>query len=620
MTATLGVCNQQGIKMIQYTVSFEKANSHIFDVKLNINSALKKGQTFYLPNWIPGSYMIRDFSRNITSLNARSNGSQIAIAKLDKSTWQLQCDVESVELNYQVYAWDLSVRSAHLDNQHAFFNGTSLFLGIKGFELQKHSVVIEASEVAKKENWQVATAMPPTKVDEFGFGEYINANYEELIDHPFELGNLELVEFDVLGVPHKMYFTEAPARVDWQRITKDVKQICEAEIEFFGDEHPPFEQYVFMTFVQKNGFGGLEHMASTALHCSYKDLPLVGEDTDKINSDYRTFLSLCCHEYFHCWNVKRIKPAKFIPSNLEREIHTELLWFFEGITSYYDELLLARSGVVEPSSYLDMFAQTITKVTRSKGRLKQSVTDSSFDTWTKFYKQDENAVNSIVSYYTKGALIAFCLDFEIRKLTDNKKSLDDLMRIIWNQHGKTGVGVGEVQIKKLAEELTGQSMKEFFNKALYSTEDLDLETIFEQLDINYQVIPQYLSIEKGGYVLKAKDRKSVSFLAITHKASALGAQIVSVTDGGCGSTCGLSNDDVVIAIENVRVTSRELDTTIAKIPLGTSIDIHYFRREKLFHTRCTLTEGDANTCYLSFNNDNPSEKMLAWSTGKQNKI
>jgi predicted metalloprotease with PDZ domain len=601
--------------MIQYTVSFEKANAHIFEVKLNITSALAKGQTFYLPNWIPGSYMIRDFARNITCLTATSKQSEVIVTKIDKSTWILGSDVDSLELNYQVYAWDLSVRSAHLDNQHGFFNGTSLFLGIKGFESETHKVVLKASQNAIQQDWQVATAMPSSKIDNAGFGEYVNADYDELIDHPFEFGKLELVEFDVSGVPHKMFFTEAPARVDWQRIAKDVKQICETEVKFFGDEKPPFDQYVFMTFVQKIGFGGLEHMASTALHCSYKDLPLIGEDIDKINVDYRTFLSLCCHEYFHNWNVKRIKPAKFIPTSLEQEIHTELLWFFEGITSYYDELLMVRAGVVEPSAYLDMLAQTITKVTRSKGRLTQSVTESSFDTWTKFYKQDENAVNSIVSYYSKGALVAFCLDFEIRKLTKHQKTLDDLMRIIWKQHGKTGVGVGEVQIREIAETLVGESMKDFFNNALYTTQELDLKPIFDSMDINYQIIPQYLALEKGGYVATLKERKDVSFLGITHIDNPLGAQIVSVTNDGCASNSGLSNGDIIVAIENVRVTSLELDICIAKIPLGTSINIHYFRREKIYETQCVLKQGDANTCYLSFKSEKPSDTMLAWAVG-----
>ena len=601
--------------MIHYTVSFEQANAHIFDVKLNLNFALHKGQTFYFPNWIPGSYMIRDFAKNIVSLSGNTKGQVVSLEKSDKSTWQLLEDVECLEINYQVYAWDLSVRSAHLDNQHGFFNGTSLFLAIKGYEGEQHKVILHASELARSKQWHVATAMPAADVDEFGFGKYASQNYDELIDHPFELGDLKKLTFEVKGVPHEMVFTEAPEFVDWNRISNDVQRICEAEVEFFGDDKPPFERYVFMTFVQKNGFGGLEHRASTALHCSFEDLPLIGDDPEKMDDNYRGFLSLCCHEYFHCWNVKRIKPARFIPLDMSKEVHTELLWFFEGITSYYDELLMARAQVVKPAEYLDMFAKSLTRVLRGKGRLKQSVTESSFDAWTKFYKQDENATNAIVSYYTKGAMVAFCLDFEIRRITENKKSLDDLMRIIWNQHGKTNKGLGETQVQQLCKELVGQSMSEFFNKALYSTEDLDLNTVFESLGVKFQLIPQYLHNEKGGFAKKPKQRKLVSFLGVTHKSDPLGAKIHSVSEESCAASAGLSNGDVIIAIENIRVNSSELDKVIARIPIGTQVCVSYFRRDRLFHTQCLLKEGDPNTCYLSIKNKEPDEALVRWILG-----
>jgi len=602
--------------MIHYTVSFEQADAHLFDVRLNLNFALHKGQQFYLPNWIPGSYMIRDFAKNIVTLNGNSKGTPVSLEKLDKSSWQLLQDVECLEINYQIYAWDLSVRSAHLDNQHGFFNGTSLFLAIRGYEAEKHTVILNASERAQANRWTVATAMTPKDTDGAGFGKYISDNYDELIDHPFEIGDLTKVEFEVSGIPHKMVFTEAPKFVDWQRIAKDVAKICETEIAFFGDEKPPFERYVFMTFVQKNGFGGLEHMASTALHCSFEDLPLLGDDPENMDEKYRTFLSLCAHEYFHSWNVKRIKPARFIPMDMSQEVHTELLWFFEGITSYYDELLLARARVIKPVEYLDMLAKTITRVVRSKGRLTQTVTESSFDAWTKFYKQDENAINSIVSYYTKGALVAFCLDWEIRQKTNQQKSLDDLMRIIWNQHGKTNKGVGETQVQQLAKELVGESMSEFFNRALYSTEDLDLDTIFAERGIHFQLVPQYLYNEKGGFVSQAKQRKLVSFLGITHNPDSLGAKIHSVTHGSCGAKAGLSNGDIIIAVDNIRVTSAELDNMIARIPIGTEVNISYFRRERLFHAKCQLKEGDANTCYLSLKDEEDVEALVAWAMGE----
>lgn len=601
--------------MIHYSVSFEKANQHLFDVKLKLDTCLSKGQTFFLPNWIPGSYMIRDFARNIVTLSATSKKKSVALQKLDKSTWQLLEDVDCLQLEYQVYAWDLSVRSAHLDNQHAFFNGTSLFLGVSGLEDQVCWLQIIASEHARKNDWKVATAMSSKDIDSHGFGDYFASDYAELIDHPFEVSNWVSLEFDVCGVDHQMVFTEAPERVDWQRVAKDVQKICETEVSFFGDEKPPFERYLFMTFVQKKGFGGLEHMDSTALHCSFADLPLVGDDQEKISPEYRTFLSLCCHEYFHCWNVKRIKPARFIPMDLSKEIHTQLLWFFEGITSYYDELLMARAGVIETTDYLDMLAQTITRVMRSTGRHKQTVTDSSFDAWTRFYKQDENANNAIISYYTKGALVALCLDFEIRRLTNDKHSLDDLMRQIWQQFGKTGQGLGETQVKQLVSELVGQPMEAFFDKALYSTEELPLQNLFEQLGVDYQLLPQNTQDEKGGYRKKTKPHKAVSFLGLTHRPDPLGLKVVSVAEASCACQAGISNADIIIAIDNLRVTSSEIDKMVAQIPLGTKITISYFRRERLYHCECLLTEAEANSCYLSLKDSAVTPELLDWVHG-----
>ncbi|WP_196137668.1 M61 family metallopeptidase [Aliikangiella sp. G2MR2-5] len=601
--------------MIHYTIGFEQANAHIFDIKLNINFPLHKGQQFYLPDWIPGSYMIRDFARNIITLDANTKGTSVGFEKTGKSGWQLLENVDCLEINYQVYAWDLSVRSAHLDNVHGFFNGTSLFLAIKNYESEKHTVILNASLLAKDNNWIVATAMPAKNIDSNGFGKYVSDNYQELIDHPFEFGQLVKVSFDVFGVPHDMFFTEAPPRVDWERIAADLKKICETEVKFFGDEKPPFERYVFMTFVQKKGFGGLEHMASTALHCSFEDLPLISENSDKVDENYRTFLSLCCHEYFHNWNVKRIKPASFIPMSLNKEVHTELLWFFEGITSYYDELLLARSGVIPVDAYLDMIAKLYTRVMRGKGRYKQTVTESSFDAWTKFYKQDENAMNAIVSYYTKGAMVAFCLDQEIRHKTNGMQSLDDLMRVIWRDYGKTGRGLGETQVQQLVKELTGQSFNEFFDKALYSTDDLPLKEYFDRLGVNYQQIPQYLATEKGGYIDKPKERQPLSFLGVICQADPLGAKVSIVFEDSCAQMAGISSGDIIIAIDDIRITADELDKTISRIPLSTQVSISYFRRDKLYRTECTLTHSDDNTVYLSFQNEKPADEIVKWVLG-----
>lgn len=598
--------------MIKYRVSLENANQHLINVCMTITQPLKKGQEFWLPDWIPGSYMIRDFSRNIVTLKAKENSHPIQLLKKSKSTWLLQQDVKELRVNYQVYAWDLSVRSAHFDDQHCFFNGTSLFVALRGKEELSHQVEIVASKFASMKDWKVATSMSQVHLDPKGFGTYQSVSYADLIDHPFEIADFIEVGFIVDKVEHKMVFAEAPKNIDLERIAKDVQRICQYECSFFGDEKPPFNRYLFMTFVQKKGFGGLEHLSSTALHCSHDDLPIIGEDKEKKSADYQKFLSLCCHEYFHCWNVKRMKPAKFESYKLQQEVNTELLWFFEGITSYYDELFLIRAGVITSENYLDMLAKNITRYMRGSGRLKQSVTESSFDAWTKFYQQDENASNAIVSYYVKGALVAFCLDFEIRKLTNNKHNLDDLMRFVWKEYGKKSNGVEEKDIQKATELLVGKSMQDFFEHILYSTEELDLELLFEQMDVCYQLLPESKEMEKGGYTKTKIKTKPTCSLGINHKSNSGGAEIVSVFDGGCGSSGGLSSGDIIIAIDGYKVESSELDKTIAKFPLGSKIEISFFRRDKLYQRSIQLNPTQANTCYLSFNQSKPSEKFNEW--------
>jgi len=539
--------------MINYAVSLDSPKEHLIQITLTIEHRLDSGQLFWLPNWIPGSYMIREFSRNIMEIVAEENGKAIGLCKVASNNWELQQSVNRLSICYKVYAWDLSVRSAHFDQHHCFFNGTSLFLAIKGFEDQRHHVEIIAP-VLKDLNWKVSTAMPQHECDPEGFGKYICKNYAELIDHPFEIADTIKSEFVVKGVPHQMVFTESPQCVDVKRIASDVSRICQYECDFFEDEVPPFERYMFMIFVQKTGFGGLEHRASTALHCGHADLPMIGEDTKVKSAGYQTFLALCSHEYFHSWNVKRIKPARFKSYDLQLEVNTELLWFFEGVTSYYDELFLLRSGVISGEEYLNMIAKNITRYMKGEGRSVQSITESSFDAWSKFYKQDENAVNSIVSYYVKGGLVAFCLDFEIRKLTQETKTLDDLMRMVWRSFGKPLKGVGEKDIQASAEKLVGKPMTDFFEHVLYSTDDLDLHNLFEGLGVNYRLCSSKNQNETGGFQRKLSDRSEVNSLAVTHKSANGGAEIMSVSNGGAASVSGLANKDLIIAIDGYRVS------------------------------------------------------------------
>jgi len=310
---------------VSYILKPSHPEAHEFEVQLTATDLDPAGALFQLPNWIPGSYMIRDFSKNILSITAHADGKAVDLTKKDKSSWLAPAGLKSITLSYRVHAWDLSVRSAHLDNEHGFFNGTSVFLSLAGQQHLPVSVELQAPDGEKYKQWQLATSLTAVNVDRSGFGEYSATDYDELIDHPVEMGTFERIEFDACGVPHEVILT-GDFHTDNDRIARDLKLICEAQIRFFG-EPAPIERYVFLVMVVGDGYGGLEHRASTALLIPRDHLPIVGDDS--VNDNYLSFLGLCSHEYFHTWNVKRIKPAMFIPFKLEQESYTQLLWFFE---------------------------------------------------------------------------------------------------------------------------------------------------------------------------------------------------------------------------------------------------------------------------------------------------
>jgi len=389
---------------------------HRYRITLTIDTPSPEGQRLSLPAWIPGSYLIRDFSRQIESLSAHAGTRRVNVDKIDNHTWQAApCD-GPLRVEYEVYAWDLSVRGAHLDDSHGFFNGTSVFLRVHG---QDHlPCLLDLAPPRGLDGWKVYTSLPEARghrgaARRHGFGLYLAPDYDALIDHPVEMGTPHVATFTAHGAEHELVFTGVTPNLDLARITGDVKKICETQIEFFEPrtKRAPFldstDRYVFMTMVTGDGYGGLEHRASTALMTSRKDLPVVGQQGQ--GEGYRGFLGLVSHEYFHTWNVKRIKPQAFAPYHLDQPDLTRLLWVFEGFTSYYDDLLLLRSGAITQSDYLRLLAKTITSVARTPGRAKQSVAESSFDAWTRYYKQDENSPNALVSYYTKGALVALGL-------------------------------------------------------------------------------------------------------------------------------------------------------------------------------------------------------------------
>ena len=359
------------------------------------------------------------------------------------------------------------MRTAWLDARRGFFNGTSLLLRVHGQEALTHRLQVQASPEVP--HWQLATGMTAVAVDEQGFGTYAAANYDELVDCPVEMGAFWSGHFNAGGVPHRFVVAGAPASFDGERLLADTQKICEAEIAFWGTA--PHASYVFMLNVTHDGYGGLEHCNSTALICSRPDLPRIG--VDKASDGYVQLLGLISHEYFHTWNVKRLRPAELVPYNYDQENYTQLLWFFEGFTSYYDDLLLRRAGLIDTATYLKLITKTLNQVQQTPGRQVQSVAASSFDAWVKYYRQDENTANATVSYYTKGALVAMCLDLKLRQ--EGSTTLDDIMRALW-LHCRGGA-MTEADVLAVLQERTGRSWQTELQAWVHGTEDLPLPSL-----------------------------------------------------------------------------------------------------------------------------------------------
>ena len=596
---------------IHYTVLPARPEAHVFRITCRISDPDPLGQRLSLPAWIPGSYMIRDFAKNVIRLIASAEGHPVAVNKLDKSTWQCEPTAGPLLVEYEVYAYDLSVRSAHFDRDHAYFNGTSVFLQVHGKEEQPHTVDLQPPEHEAGRHWQVATSLRRDGAEPWGFGRYRAGNYDDLIDHPVEMAAFRRIDFTAGGIPHHVVIS-GRHRVDGERLAADLAKICETHIALFGELPAGLEHYLFLVMAVGEGYGGLEHRSSCSLLCSRDDLPQPG--MSEVTEGYRQFLGLCSHEYFHTWNVKRIKPAAFVPYDLYRETHTRQLWAFEGITAYYDDLTLARSGVISPESYLELLGQTITRVLRGHGRHLQSVAESSFDAWTRFYKQDESAPNTIVSYYTKGSLVALALDFTIRQATNGRKSLDDLMRRLWHDYGKTGQGVAEGEIERLASELAGTDLGDFFARYLHGIEDPPLKDLFELAGIRFGLRPASSQDDKGGTPPSKQARPPIS-LGARVASDPAGARLTHVFEGGPAQKSGLAAGDVIIAFDELKVDRGQLDKRLQQYRPGDTLTVHFFHRDELQQTALTLEDTPADTCYLTIDPEATPEQAAfrrAW--------
>lgn len=534
------------VAAIHYNVRVQDLHAHLFGVGLTIAQPAAL-QRVSLPTWIPGSYLIREFSKNLQRLRATQGGKAVPLIQLDKCSWQAQCVTDApLTLTYEVYAFDNSVRTAWLDVQRGFFNGTSMFLRVDGQQDTPHTVTLASDNTLP--GWQVATGLAANKIDKRGFGTYGASNYEELVDCPVEMGEFWSGDFVAGGIKHRFIVAGAPPSFDGARLLEDSQAICETAITFWhgantrdgARKKPPHTNYLFILNAVDDGYGGLEHRNSTALICHRKDLPRrinpalaphakpAPGTKSRQAEGYSTLLGLISHEYFHTWNVKRLRPAEFSNFDYGQENYTQLLWFFEGFTSYYDDLLLVRAGLIDTTAYLKLLTKTVNQVLQTPGRALQSAAQASFDAWVKYYRQDENTPNATVSYYGKGALIALCLDLTLRN--EGKTTLDAVMRALWLRC--EGGPMRETDVLTVLAELGGRSFTKELTRWVHGTADLPLKPLLEGRGLAVLEEPAQIAQRLGLRVGEGP-----------------GVHIKTILRGGAAERAGFAAGDEWLAVE-----------------------------------------------------------------------
>lgn len=486
---------------IMYTLSMPKPQTHYFEVKIQVNGTdvgAFKNQgyvDFKMPVWTPGSYLVREYAKNVEGVKATGvAGSNLNIQKINKNTWRVfHQNSSSVTLSYKVYAYELTVRTSFLDESHGYLNGASVFMFVNQYKESPSVLSIEPFA-----DWKVvSTGLTPIAGQKF---TYSVPNYDILVDSPIEIGNHKVLKFDLNGIPHfvAMY---GEASYDEAKLLKDMKRVTEEASKVVG-EHP-CKDYTFIVHNINNGGGGLEHLNSTSLQ--------VSRTAYKNEARYTGFLSLVAHEYFHLWNVKRIRPKALGPFDYENENYTHLLWVAEGFTTFYQNYILRRAGFYTPEQYLNVFANGIATIENTPGQRVQSLAESSWDAWIKYYRPNENSKNSVISYYDKGAIVGGLLNLAIIESTKGQKNLDDVMRYLWDEYYKKQKrGFTDEEMQSAIEKIAGKSMNDFFQKYIWGTEPIDYSTFFSPVGCQVIEYPQSKDAYLGAEVKVAEGVLSIS--------------------------------------------------------------------------------------------------------------
>lgn len=585
---------------IHYRFDFARFFEHLVDVSLSFTASTDSPK-LWLPAWIPGSYLMREFARNITAVQYRildeDMPSEIYRAqKTDKNTWQLpQVKAgQSVTVDYEVYCYDLSVRTAYVDQQRLYGNFTSLALAVEGQELSpiKASLLVPAAFLADKKASRVLLACGLTSIhlslegsqqdDQHSYGLQADS-YHEFIDYPFEIAEQEIADFIIHDsahqtLPHR-FFLSGRHRANMGRLQQDVTQICQTYLDWLGDA--PFDNYTFMTFASGQDYGGLEHINSTSLITPRRDLPKIDEPAIP-STDYQRFLGLCSHEYFHSWWVKTVRPDVMLEVDLRREAFTPLLWVFEGFTSYIDDFMLQASGVIDETSYLKLLAEQINRYYQTPGRAYQSVAESSFDAWIKLYRSDENTGNAGISYYNKGALVALCLDLMLLQKSAGRYRLFDVVKAFYtqakqNDNKRIGINSADMGVV-IGQFIPPADWEDFERRYVNGVEELPLEAMLRANGVNLRTNTKETADKHVPWGMRCTETPE-------------GLKVNRVLRNSVAANAGLSANDIIIAIDGIKATNKQL---VLLSQVNCDVECYLFRRDELMCVNVT-PKTDSNT-------------------------
>ncbi|MDQ3755920.1 MAG: PDZ domain-containing protein, partial [Acidobacteriota bacterium] len=548
---------------ISYTVSMPQPYTHLLNVEMRVRGdSLPPQLNLVMPVWTPGSYLVREFGRHVQDFAATgANGRALVWRKTNKNTWRIETGgAREVRATYQVYANELTVRTNELNDRHAFWNNAALLMYPEG-QLRAPSTL----KVVPFGNWKVATGLPAVSGKDDTFRA---ESFDILYDSPVEVGTFRTLNFEVRDVPHRIVI-DGEGNYDPERLRRDFQKIVEASVQMMGDV--PYKDYTFILHLHATGGGGLEHLNSTAI--------IVQRFNFRPETTYRSFLSLVAHEFFHVWNVKLIRPDVLGPFDYTQENYTRLLWVAEGVTDYYEYILLRRAGLVTDKEYLDIMARAIQNLQNRPGRRELSLEEASFDAWIKYYRQDENSVNSQVSYYDKGGIVGMLLDLEIRKRSNGAKSLDDVMRALYNEYAKQGRNYTPEDFQRASEQMAGASLDQFFSRYVRGTEELDynaaLNAVGLQLVTTGTNDPSKPAAPKA--YLGANLRQDVDRLVVTN-----------VLAGTSAYDQGLNAFDQIVALDGARVNLQTFNARLDEKRPGDEIRLTVFRQDDLRHITIKL--------------------------------